>query len=266
MDQLSLEALKGRTRPQISLTDQRLIRSYLRLCEDELELRREGWISGETWAIWQTGITAQMRRWPFHAIWQEVDRETGPSRPDVTIPEEFILLRNFLRDGKDPKATYSRREQGWRFARRLVSGSRDRDDAADGMGRHTDRTARAFQRCRGVSLPVSRRTTGSAGPTGCDGTIVRHAARCSALPAYRVRMVPRVAHGWHNRGQRPTAGVVAAASPRCGIRFPVVAVVGLAVEAARTCPPLPALAGPAAVRAQVERQSHDGWRTGRQFR
>jgi hypothetical protein len=123
MDQLSIEALKGNPRPTISLADQRVIRSYLRLCEDELELRQEGWISRETWAIWKTGITAQTKRWPFQAVWQEVDRETGPRRSNTDIPEEFTLLRKFLCDGKDPKSMYSRWKRCWRFTCRLLTGS-----------------------------------------------------------------------------------------------------------------------------------------------
>jgi hypothetical protein len=99
MDQLSLDAIKGRERPQINPTDQHVIRSYLRLCEDELELRREGWISEETWAIWRTGILAQIQRWPFKAVWCEVDRQTGPGRPEGAL-EEFSLLRKFLPDGE----------------------------------------------------------------------------------------------------------------------------------------------------------------------
>lgn len=96
------------------------MRSYLRLCEDELELRKEGWISGETWQIWQTGMVAQLRRWPFDVIWTEVNKQTGSERTNRSVPEEFQLLRQFWEDEKDPKTL---RPQWKRFARSLLRGS-----------------------------------------------------------------------------------------------------------------------------------------------
>jgi hypothetical protein len=121
LDQLSLDALRSRQRPQISVTDQRVIRSYLRLCEDELELRQAGWITRETWRIWQSGITAQLKRWPFEQVWSEVDRETGPKRPNGTL-EEFALLRDFLSAGRDPLRENPRHKRACRYVRRLLTG------------------------------------------------------------------------------------------------------------------------------------------------
>ena len=138
IDQLSLDAHKGRQPPpvevdglmatpwhsQINDTDQRVVRSYLRLCEDELELRQEGWISRETWAIWRTGIAAQLERWPFKPIWCEVDQQTGPARPDPMVPEEFTLLRAFMtKDEKDPLKAFPRSVRFRRSVRRLLIGA-----------------------------------------------------------------------------------------------------------------------------------------------
>ena len=119
IDRLSLDAQKGHRRPQIEVSDEKAVRSYLRLCEEELELRKEGWITGETWQIWQTGMIAQLRRWPFDVIWTEVNKQTGPERTDRSAPEEFRLLRQFLEDGKDPKTL---RPQWNQFARGLLRG------------------------------------------------------------------------------------------------------------------------------------------------
>ena len=83
-----------------------------------MELRKEGWITGETWQIWQTGMIAQLRRWPFDVIWTEV-KQTGPERTDCSVPEEFRLLLQFLEDGKDPKTL---RPQWKQFARGLLRG------------------------------------------------------------------------------------------------------------------------------------------------
>lgn len=38
----------------------RLAVAYLRLCEDEIDLRKEGFITDRTWAIWADGISAQL--------------------------------------------------------------------------------------------------------------------------------------------------------------------------------------------------------------
>jgi hypothetical protein len=119
IDRLSLDAQKGHRRPQIEGSDEKTVRSYLRLCEDELKLRKEGWISDETWQIWQIGMVAQLRRWPFDVIWTEVNKQTGPERTDRSVPEEFQLLRQFLEDEKDPKTLRPR----WkRFARGPLRG------------------------------------------------------------------------------------------------------------------------------------------------
>ena len=121
IDRLSLDAQSGSERPWVGATDESAVRSYLRLCEDELELRKEGWISGETWAIWQAGIEVQLERWPFKPIWREVDLQTGPSRPDRARQEEFTLLRDFLANKQDPQMSYSRWKRLRMFVRRVVT-------------------------------------------------------------------------------------------------------------------------------------------------
>lgn len=121
IDQLSLDALRGDQQDPIDAADQRVARFYLRLCEDELELRQAGWITDETWRIWEAGIVAQLQRWPFDQVWQEVSRETGQDGL-AERPEEFTLLRAFLADQKDPLTKVSRWTQGVRGFRRMITG------------------------------------------------------------------------------------------------------------------------------------------------
>jgi hypothetical protein len=121
IDKLSLEALRGRAQPQIRVIDQQIVRSYLRLCEDELELRKAGWITSDTWEIWETGIRAQLKRWPFCQVWREVNCETGPERPIDAI-EEFTLLRTFLLDGEDPLENASLRKRLRQRISRMLGG------------------------------------------------------------------------------------------------------------------------------------------------
>ncbi|WP_449372015.1 hypothetical protein [Arthrobacter psychrolactophilus] len=43
-----------------SPTDRRACLSYLRLCEDQLNLRRSGFITDRTWKIWKDGMNTQV--------------------------------------------------------------------------------------------------------------------------------------------------------------------------------------------------------------
>lgn len=58
MDQLSLRALRGSPDGEPDEQDERLVRAYFRLCEDELDLRSQGWVSDSTWAVWAQGCTS----------------------------------------------------------------------------------------------------------------------------------------------------------------------------------------------------------------
>jgi hypothetical protein len=76
MDQLSLDALRGKANGPLSEADEKIIRAYLLFCEDELDLRAIGWISDATWKIWGPGILTQLHRWPFDEVWNDV-KQTG---------------------------------------------------------------------------------------------------------------------------------------------------------------------------------------------
>ncbi len=74
MDRLTIEAIECKPPKdrKVMPEDRRVIISYLRLCEDELDLRAQNWVSADTWRIWHTGIASQLKRWPFDEVWKEV--------------------------------------------------------------------------------------------------------------------------------------------------------------------------------------------------
>jgi len=118
MDQLSLEVIRGNhSGSGLNSTDEKVVLGYLRLCEDELELRAGGWISHRTWGVWRKGIHCQLRREPYAQLWASIDAENAAQeQPD------FIYLREFLRAGHDPRPTALNRwnrwlAQTWRRAR-----------------------------------------------------------------------------------------------------------------------------------------------------
>ena len=67
------------------------VRLYLRLCEDELELRQLGWVGRKTWQQWHPGIQAQLAQWPVVGEW-------GPIRDGQRAPHQFTLLRQLAAD------------------------------------------------------------------------------------------------------------------------------------------------------------------------
>lgn len=77
----------------------RAVRLYLRLCEDELELRELGWVSTETWEQWRLGIRVQLNQWPVADEW-------APIRDGQRAPNQFTLLRQLDGDPDcDPRRT-----------------------------------------------------------------------------------------------------------------------------------------------------------------
>jgi hypothetical protein len=69
MDGLTLAALRNSPLAAVATDDEKIVWAYLRLCEDQLELRAAGWISNATWRLWSDGMHAQLQRWPFDTIW-----------------------------------------------------------------------------------------------------------------------------------------------------------------------------------------------------
>jgi hypothetical protein len=59
----------------ISEADERAIRAYIRLCEDELEVRAQGWIGDTAFSIWKKAIRIQMGLPAFGSVWHRVYAE-----------------------------------------------------------------------------------------------------------------------------------------------------------------------------------------------
>jgi hypothetical protein len=97
MDRLSLPATRGDIHLQIEDSDEKVIRAYFRLCEDQLELRQNGWISDRSWRIWSAGITAQLHEPLFNHLWRKVDAEAKARVPEG-VPPRFALLRVLIVD------------------------------------------------------------------------------------------------------------------------------------------------------------------------
>lgn len=75
LDRLSLAALSGKCPDSIADNDNRAIRSYLILCEDELEMRMNGYIADHTYKLWADGIINQLKQPIFAKIWEQVKEE-----------------------------------------------------------------------------------------------------------------------------------------------------------------------------------------------
>lgn len=93
LDRMSDELYSGSGNE--SKEDARTIIAYLRLCEDEIDLRQQGFVSDQTWKIWAWGITEQMEQKPYR------------DQLKLMAADELTSLRKFLVDGKDPL------EWGW---------------------------------------------------------------------------------------------------------------------------------------------------------
>ena len=76
-DRLSLATMSSNAPGgQVDESDEKAIRAYIRLCEDEMEVRAEGWISDTTYAIWARAICIQMKMPGFAQVWQRVREES----------------------------------------------------------------------------------------------------------------------------------------------------------------------------------------------
>jgi hypothetical protein len=87
LDQLSLDALRVSDPPQISSDDEKAIRSYILLCEDELQMRQNGYISNSTYRVWAEGMIDQLDQPMFKDVWTQVEQETEKR---LTFPYEHL--------------------------------------------------------------------------------------------------------------------------------------------------------------------------------
>lgn len=92
LDTMSFKLYVNQPMRRLSAGDKRVVHAYLRLCEDELDLRTQGFITDRTWAIWSEGMRAQLRSGPYYSELQKLG------------PGDLPALRYFLISGRDPLA------------------------------------------------------------------------------------------------------------------------------------------------------------------
>lgn len=74
------------------MTDKDLagVRAYLGLSEDQVDMRRIGWVTDDTWAVWRDGILTALDKQPVRAVWEHVKESQ---------PDEFACLRDLEDNG-----------------------------------------------------------------------------------------------------------------------------------------------------------------------
>lgn len=60
-ERLPSDFVIGRTEYELNETQILAMRDYVSLCEDELDLRKRGFITDRTWSVWKTGIWAAIQ-------------------------------------------------------------------------------------------------------------------------------------------------------------------------------------------------------------
>ncbi len=91
LDRFSLELLIGSSAGQISTDDEKAIRSYFFLCEDELEMRAKKYIADSTYRTWVEGILEQLEQPMFKEVLTRLRKEDA-------FPYEYLI--NLLEQGK----------------------------------------------------------------------------------------------------------------------------------------------------------------------
>lgn len=84
-DRIEVEVEDGRLVKRPALKD---IYDELRLCEDELDLRKNGFLTNPTWRIWSGSIRAV--------------KEDGEKMSVLERADDMTLLRDYLLTGTDP--------------------------------------------------------------------------------------------------------------------------------------------------------------------
>jgi hypothetical protein len=92
LDGLSLPALSLADR-DADEDDKKAIRKYIFLCEDELQMRKNGYISDSTYHEWADGMLSQFKQPMFGKVWKEV-RGEWDSKERGSFP--YKLLRDLL--------------------------------------------------------------------------------------------------------------------------------------------------------------------------
>ena len=92
LDKFSLEVLKGSSIEQVDPDDEKAIRSYFFLCEDELEMPERKSISDSTYSTWVAAILEQVEQPMFREVLNRLRKEDA-------FPYEY--LSQLLDEGKE---------------------------------------------------------------------------------------------------------------------------------------------------------------------
>lgn len=74
-------------------SDRSRVSAYLQLCEDELDLRRNGFISTKTWGIWVDGMKSQCARPAYKDALNAIDENELPALRDFIDNENLDPLK-----------------------------------------------------------------------------------------------------------------------------------------------------------------------------
>jgi hypothetical protein len=99
LDELSLEAVRGPFSGEVGRSDEKAIRSYIALCEDELEMRHYGYIGDSTYELWAEGIHSQLTQEPFASVWEQVKKEAGEDSASKYVHLQKIMGPDTLKAG-----------------------------------------------------------------------------------------------------------------------------------------------------------------------
>lgn len=79
-------------------SDRSRVSAYLQLCEDELDLRRNGFISTKTWGIWVDGMKSQCARAAYEEALNAMEQGELPALRDfIDNGNEDPLSMNWFR-------------------------------------------------------------------------------------------------------------------------------------------------------------------------
>lgn len=91
LDCLSLEAMSV-AEMSPGRDDELAIRRYIFLCEDELQMRKNGYISDSTYCEWADGMLEQFRQPMFSEVWDQVRKEADERKEGAFAYENLKSL------------------------------------------------------------------------------------------------------------------------------------------------------------------------------
>ena len=75
--------------------DEAAIRAYLWLCEDQLDMRRLGWVTDETWNLWCAGMSSALSSSLFNEIWGRIKDEDPAACKQLRAFEESSFSNTY---------------------------------------------------------------------------------------------------------------------------------------------------------------------------